>query len=76
MATWLWIHVNFKHKGNHTNQMKSIDQKEIKAVSKVKLLGIEIDDKLNFNHHVHNICKSASNQLNAFIRLKTLIGLE
>ena len=56
--------------------MKSIDQKEIKAVSKVKLLGIEIDDKLNFNHHVHNICKSASNQLNAFIRLKTLIGLE
>ena len=65
-----------KHKGNHTNQIINIDQKEIKAVSKVKLLGIEIDDKLNFNHHINNICKSASNQLNALIRLKHLLGFE
>ena len=33
-----------KHKGNHTNQTINIDQREIKVVSKVKLLGIEIDD--------------------------------
>ena len=59
-----------KHKGNHTNQIINIDQKEIKAVSKVKLLGIEADGKLNFNYHINNICKSASNQLNALIRLK------
>ena len=39
-----------KHKGNHTSQTINIDQKEIKAVSKVKLSGIEIDNKLNFNH--------------------------
>ena len=64
------------HKGNYTNQIINIDQKEIKAVSKVKLLGIEIDDKLNFNHNINNICKSASNQLNALIRLKHLLGLE
>ena len=65
-----------KHKGNYTNQIINIDQKEIKAVSKVKLLGIEADDKLNFNHHISNICKSASNQLNALIRLKHLLGFE
>ena len=59
-----------KHKGNHTNQIINIYQEEIKAVSKVKLLGIEIDDKLHFNHHINNTCKSASNQLNALIRLK------
>ena len=53
-----------KHKGNHTNRTTNINQKEIKAVAKVKLLGIEIDGKLNFNHHINNICKSASNQLN------------
>ena len=41
-----------KHKGNHTSQTINIDQKEIKAVSKVKLSGIEIDNKLNFNHVV------------------------
>ena len=39
-----------KRKGNHTNQIININQKEIKAVAKVKPLGIEIDDKLNFNN--------------------------
>ena len=53
-----------KHKGNHANQIINNDQKEIKAVSKVKLLRIKIDEKLNFNHHINNtnICKSASKQ--------------
>ena len=37
-----------KRKGNHTNQIINIDQKEIKAVSKVKLLVIEIDGKTKF----------------------------
>ena len=59
-----------KHRRNHTNQMVNMDWKEIKAVSKVKILGIEIDGKLNFNHHFNNICKSASNQFNALIKLK------
>ena len=63
-----------KHKGNHTNQIINIDQKEIKAVSKVKLLGIEIDDKLNFNHHINKICESATNPFNALIRLKHFLG--
>ena len=65
-----------KRKGNHTNQIININQKEIKAVSKVKLLGIEIDDKLNLNHHITNIYKSASNQLTVLIRLKHLLKFE
>ena len=54
-------------KGNQTNRNIKINQKEIKAVAKVKLLDIEIDDKLNFNHHINSICKSVSNQLYALI---------
>ena len=65
-----------KHKGNLTNRTISINHKEIKAVAKVKLLGIEIDDKLSFNHHTNNICKSASNQLNTLIRLIHLLGFK
>ena len=64
------------HKRNHTNQFTNIDHKEVKAVSKVKLLGIETDGKLNFNHHINSICKSASNQLSPLIRLKHLLGFE
>ena len=50
------------------------NQKYIKAVSKVKLLGTGIDDKLNFNHHINSICKSV--KLNALVRLKHLLGFE
>ena len=62
-----------EHKGKSTNRTININQKEIKAVAKVKLLETEIDDKLNFNHHINNICKSASNQLNVLIKLKQLL---
>ena len=65
-----------KRKGDNTNQIINIDQKEIKAVPKVKLLRIEIDEKLNVNHYINNICKSASNQLNALIRQKYLLRFE
>ena len=40
----------------------------------VKLLGIEIDKKLNLEKHIFNICRKASNQVNAICRLKTFMG--
>ena len=48
----------------------------MKVVSSVKLLGLKLDDKLNFNLHVSNICKSAGNQLIELIRLKKLMNFE
>ena len=41
----------------------------------MKLLGVHIDDKLNFNEHI-KICKYAGNQLNALIQLKSFLGLK
>ena len=35
---------------------------ELTMESSVKLLGIEIDNELNFEKHISNICKIASNQ--------------
>ena len=49
---------------------------EIKSISSVKLLAVHIDDKLNFNHHINKLCKSAGNQLNALTRLKSFLGLK
>ena len=65
-----------KHKRNYSIKIINIDQKEIKAVSKVKLSGIWIDYELNFIYHINNICKSASNQFNTLIRVKHLLGFE
>ena len=38
----------------------------------VKLLGVTIDFKLNFNTHISNICKKAARQLNALKRISTV----
>ena len=60
----------------HLNENIKIDKENIKFVSNVKMLGVHIDSKLNFNLHIGIICKSASNQLNALVRLKRCLGHE
>ena len=53
-----------------------VDKQNKKAVTSIKLLGVEIYDKLNFNLHVSNICKSATDQLSAMIRLKNHLSFD
>ena len=50
-----------KRKSDNTNQRIAVDNQNIKVASSVELLGIQIDDKLNFNLHINNICSSAEN---------------
>ena len=61
-----------KKRSDLTNTNFQVDNQVIKSVSSVELLGIQIDEKLNFNLHISKICKSAANQVNALIRLKTV----
>ena len=42
----------------------------------MKLLGLQSDDKLNFNLHISNIWECAANQLNALIVLTKFINFE
>ena len=63
-----------KRKSGHTNQRIVVDNQYIKVVSSVELLGIQIDDKLEFNLYICNICRSAAIQLNALLRLKRFLG--
>ena len=41
----------------------------LKHSSHEKLLGVTIDNKLSFDEHIINICKTANKKLNALIRL-------
>ena len=52
----------------------NINGVELTMESSVKLLVIEIDNKLKFEIHISNICKKASNQLNTICRLQTFVG--
>ena len=54
----------------------TIDGITIKSENVVKLLGIHIDDKLNFNHHLSLISKKAARQINALQRLCKFIDYE
>ena len=47
---------------NQVNNIK-IGNDIIISKTSVKLLGVTIDNKLNFNEHVDNICKKANNKL-------------
>ena len=67
------IVLNKKH-SDLTNTNFQVDNQVVKSVSSLELLGIQIDDKLNFNLHISKICKSAANQLNALIRLKQFLS--
>ena len=64
--------------GNKTYiEVKSftIGQNEIKCEQKVKLLGVELDYKLNFDPQVTNVCKKAAKQLNVLQRLSKFLNV-
>ena len=63
-------------KQDHTNETFEIGDKVIEASPSVKMSGVQIDDKLNFNLHITNICRTAANQLNVLLRLKRFLSFE
>ena len=63
-----------KKKSNLTNNPLTIDNQTIKSVLSVELLGIHLDNKLTLNLHISSICRSATNQLNTLIRLKSYLS--
>ena len=65
-----------KRKQDNTKETFEIGNKVTEASPLVKLLGFQIDDKLKFNLHITNICRSAANQLNALIRLKQFLNFD
>ena len=66
------------HKSSQTSKPRQflIGSDVVEVASSVKLLGIHIDNQLSLNQHISNICKSASKQLNALVRLKCILGFE
>lgn len=50
-----------------------IGEDEITSESHVKLLGVILDDKLNFHQHVNSLCKKAGAQLRVLQRLSNML---
>jgi len=65
-----------QNKGEITNPTMSIQGSEIEPTKKLNLFGVRIDSKLDFNHHINNVCKKASQRIGVLMRLKNLIPTE
>ena len=60
---------------NHSDETSLLVGKElIKGSKSVKLLGITIDNKLNINEHVSNICDKVSQKLHILARVAVFIN--
>ena len=63
-----------KDQTNTSGENFNIQGKIVKSEGTVKFLGIQLDYKLNFEHHISELCRKAASQLNVLKRLKQLIG--
>ena len=54
----------------------SIVGTDIRQTEDVKLLGVIIDRKLNFDNHVRNLCQKAGRQLNVLARLSKYLDIQ
>ena len=63
-----------KSRKETTGNILNINQEQIESEPWVKLLGVKIDNKLNFDLHINDLCKKSSSQLNAIIRLSPFLN--
>ncbi|MCP3926641.1 MAG: hypothetical protein GY714_29120 [Desulfobacterales bacterium] len=65
-----------KNQENTSGEIIKIKDKIIETEETVKLLGVRIDHKLNFDPHISELCKKAATQLNVLKRLKSFLGFQ
>lgn len=58
---------------NSDKQTEALKIEDQIIITQTKLLGVEIDDKLNFTNHIGNIRVKASVKVGVLLRLRNLI---
>jgi hypothetical protein len=63
-----------KSKGKEMSDIHlKVDHEEIEQKTLLKLLGVNIDDKLSFSEHIKSISVKSSQKISVLMRLKNLI---
>ena len=65
--------MTLKHNKTESNTPLYFQGNTIESSDCLKLLGITIDEQLNFNTHINEICKKASQRVGVMLRLKKLV---
>ena len=66
----------FDKKCEYTNDHIEIDNKMVQNDCNVKLLGLNIDCRLNFTYHVNELCSKAGRKLKVLARLSKTVDTE
>ena len=53
-----------------------INGNKLVSENQVKLLGVVIDNKLNFSKHIQTICKTTNNKISQLIRMRRYMSIE
>ena len=65
-----------ENKPNDKEVEVKVNEIEIEQTSSMKLLGVSIDDRLNFTEHIRNVSTRASQRVGVIFRLRNLISTE
>ena len=60
---------------NNENEVFTYHEIQLKKTATKKLLGITIDEHLNFNEHLTNVCKRASRKLNSLSKVFLFLAI-
>ena len=65
--------INNKQKDRRDEINVNVQGNDIDSLNNVKLLGITMDNKLNFSEHINITCKKANQRIGVLMRLKNLV---
>ena len=57
------------------NEVLNFNNLIIKSSKEVEILGIKIDNDLNFNNHIKSICRKASQKLSALLIISSNVDM-
>ena len=58
------------------NEVLKFNNLTIKGSKEVEILGIKIDNNLNFNNHIKSICRKAGQKLSALLRISSNLSMK
>ena len=58
------------------NEMLKFNNLTIKSSKEAEILGIKLDNNLNFNNHIKLICRKADQKLKALLRISSKLNMK
>ena len=72
----LRIHYMCLGKNIDNNEVLNFNNLTIKSSKEVEILGIKIDNNLDFNNHIKSICSKAGQKLSVLLRISSNLNMK